>query len=327
MEKCRKKFHKAISLKHLIFLTLSTLITGCSMTKLTVNQTVKVFAAASQTFDKEADLGLADAGIMANLKTFEGLLEIAPDNEELLTLTARSFALYAFGFVEDTMEAAEAAGNFQMQAEMRARAIDFYGRSKRYGLKRLSKADKAFPKVFDGDIETLERALRKLKKKHLPALFWTAYAWGGLINLQQDDPMQLVDLAKVELVMRRVIELDETFFFGGAHLFYGVYYGSRSPQIGGDPELAKRHLQKVDEMNSGKLLIGKFFLARYYAYPTQNRALYEKTLQEIIDAPIDIFPEQRIVNAVAKARAKRWITQTDALFGEDLEENGGNEGK
>lgn len=298
-----------------IFLIL-LILTGCSMTKLTVNQTVKVFAAASQTFDKETDLALADAGIMANLKTFEGLLEISPDNEQLLILTARSFASYAFAFVEDKMEVAAALEDYRTEAEMRARAIDYYGRSKQYGLKLLSKANKAFPPVLDENIETLEGALKKLQQKHLPALFWTAYAWGGSINLQQDDPMEVVDLAKVELMMKRVIELDETFFWGGAHLFYGIYYGSRSLQLGGDPERAKKHLQRVDEINDGRFLLSKLFLARYYAYSIQDRDLYQRALQEIIDAPIDIFPEQRIANAVAKARAKRWIAQVDNLFDE-----------
>ena len=196
----------------LIFFLILPILTGCSMTKLTVNQTVKVFAAASQTFDKETDLVLADAGIMANLKTFEGLLEISPDNEQLLILTARSFASYVFAFVEDKMEVAAALEDYRTEAEMRARAIDYYGRSKQYGLKLLSKANKAFPPVLDENIEMLEHALKKLQQKHLPSLFGTAYAWGGSINLQQDDPMEVVDLAKVELMMKRVIELDETFF-------------------------------------------------------------------------------------------------------------------
>ena len=320
------KNFKTIYRTNLILFILPILITGCSMTKLTVNQTAKVFAEASRTFDKEADLALADAGIMANLKTFEGLLEIVPDNEQLLRLAARSFALYAFAFVEDKMEGAEAAGDFQTQAEMHARAIDFYGRSKGYGSKLLSKANSAFPQVFDEDVERLEMALKKLKKKHLPALFWTAYAWGGMINLQQDDPMLLVDLAKVEMMMGRIIEIDESFFSGGAHLFYSVYYGSRSPQLGGEPDKVKMHLQKVDEINNGKFLLSKFFLARYYAYPVQDRALYEKALREIIDASIDIFPEQRIANAVAKARAKRWLAQTDDLFGEaEVDDSAGTE--
>lgn len=298
----------------IVVLTFLTLwCNGCSMTKLTVNQTAKVFAKASPTFDKEADLELADLGIMANLKTLEGLLEVHPDNEELLLINARSFALYAFAFVEDKMERAK---DLQTESEIKARALDFYERGRGYGLKLLSKARKEFPKAVDGDVETLQSALKKLKKKHVPGLFWTAYSWGGAINLQQDNPMQLVNLSKVELMMRRVIELDEAFFYGGAHLFYGAFYGSLPPLLGGNPEKVKEHLQRVDQINDGKFLLSKLFLARYYAYPLQDRVLYKSLLQEIIEAPIDIFPEQRLANAVAKARAKYWLTKMDELFGD-----------
>jgi hypothetical protein len=290
---------------------------GCSMTQLTVNQTAKVFAKASPTFDKESDLELADLGIMANLKTLEGLLEVHPDNEELLLINARSFALYAFAFVEEKLEKAAAEGDLQTQAEIKARAIDFYERGRGYGLRLLLKAQKEFPKVINGDTERLQSALKKLKKKHVPGLFWTAYAWGGAINLQQDNPAQLVNLSKVELMMRRVIELDESFFFGGAHLFYAAYYGSLPPLLGGNPEKVKEHLQRVDQISGGKFLLSKLFLARYYAYPLQDRSLYKSLLQQILEAPIDIFPEQRLANAVAKARAKRWISQMDELFGEE----------
>ena len=307
---------RAIYLNIFIVFMFSVVIVGCNTTKLTVNQTVKVFAQASKTYDKEADLMLADAGIRSNLKTFEGLQEIVPENERLLTLTARSFASYAFGFVEDKMETAAAVGDLQTEAEMRERAIDFYGRSKRSGFKALSKANSKFREALNGDQEKLERALKRFKKKHVPALFWTAYAWGRSINLQQDNPMLLVDLANVEIMMRRVIELDESFYFGGAHLFFSAYYGSRSPQLGGKPEKVKQHLQKVDEINNGKFQFSKLFLARYYAYPLHDRALYEKTLQEILDAPIDVFPEHKISTAIAKARAERWLAQTDDVFGE-----------
>lgn len=298
----------------IVVLTFLTLwCNGCSMTKLTVNQTAKVFAKASPTFDKESDLELADLGIMANLKTLEGLLEVHPDNEELLLINARSFALYAFAFVEDKMERAK---DLQTETEIKARALDFYERGRGYGLKLLSKARKEFPKAVDGDAETLQSALKKLKKKHVPGLFWSAYAWGGAINLQQDNPMQLVNLSKVELMMRRVIELDESFFFGGAHLFYAAYYGSLPPLLGGNPEKVKEHLQRVDQINNDKFLLSKLFLARYYAYPLQDRSLYKSLLQQILEAPIDIFPEQRLANAVAKARAKYWLTKMDELFGD-----------
>ena len=87
--------------------------------------------------------------------------------------------------------------------------------------------------------------------------------------------MEVVDLAKVELMMKRVIELDGTFFWGGAHLFYGIYPGRRSPQLGGDPERSKKHLQRIDEINDGRFLLSELFLA---AYSIQDRDLYQKVV-------------------------------------------------
>ena len=50
--------------------------------------------------------------------------------------------------------------------------------------------------------------------------------------------------------------------------------------------------------------------------PSRIAISTKRSLQEIIDAPINIFPEQRIANTVAKTRARRWITQADELFDE-----------
>ena len=132
--------------------------------------------------------------------------------------------------------------------------------------------------------------------------------------------MQVIDLARVELMMRRVLELDETFYFGSAHLFYAVYYGDRSPAIGGDPEKAKESIDKVDKLNDGKFLMTKFYLARYYAYPKQDVKLYKQALQEVIDAPEDIYPGEEAATALAKSRAKRWLAQADMLFDPEMEE-------
>ena len=134
--------------------------------------------------------------------------------------------------------------------------------------------------------------------------------------------MQVIDLARVELMMGRVLELDETFYFGSAHLFYAVYYGDRAPTIGGDPEKAKEHIAHVDRINDGKFLMSKLYLARYYAYPKQDLKLYKQSLQEVLDAPSDIYPGEEAATSLAKSRSKRWLDQADVLFDPELEEGG-----
>jgi len=35
------------------------------------------------------------------------------------------------------------------------------------------------------------------------------------------------ELPRVEWMMKRALELDEGFYYGGPHLFMGIWYGSR----------------------------------------------------------------------------------------------------
>ncbi len=288
----------------IVFLLLLLIsVSGCGLSKLA-------------NIQKEGDLAVVETTLEKNLKTLERLAKLG--NKSLIVKTSRAHASYS-GFLEDKMEDAEIAGDIQTAEEMRNKAIAHYARSEMYAFKALAKSNKLFKKGRSVDSESFENALQKLKKKDVEPIFWAAYSVGRGISLQKDDPMQIIDLARVELMMRRVLELDETFYFGSAHLFYAVYYGDRSPAIGGDPEMAKEHIDKVDEINDGKFLMSKFYLARYYAYPKLDIELYKNSLQSVIDAPADFYPGEEAATSIAKARAKRWLSQTDVLFGIEME--------
>ena len=282
----------------LLLLLLPIFLGGCGLAKLSRIQS-------------EGNLVVVESTLAKNLGTLERLAKTG--NSGLITKTARAHASYS-GFLEDKMEDAEIAGNFDTAAEMRSQAIGHYVRAEEYAFKVLAKSDETFKDARNVALDDLKGALQKLKKKQVEPLFWAAYAMARGISLQKDDPMQVIDLDRVEAMMQRVLALDDTFYFGSAYLFYAVYYGDRSPAIGGDPEKAKEYLDKVDELNDGKFLLAKFYRARYYAYPKQDIQLYKHMLQEVIDAPDDIFPGEEAATALAKSRAKRWLGQTDMLF-------------
>ena len=294
------KFYFRISL--LLFLPI--FLGGCGLAKLA-------------SIQKEGDLAVVEATLEGNIGTLERISKIG--NKGLIIKTARAYSSYA-GFIEDKMEEAEIAGDYETADAMRAQAIDLYIRAEGYALKALAKSDKTFSEARTVDIEVFEKALQKLKKEDVEPLFWAAYSIARGISLQKDDPMQVIDLARVELMMGRVLELDETFYFGSAHLFYTVYYGDRAPTIGGDPEKAKEHIEHVDRINDGKFLMSKYYLARYYAYPKQDMKLYKQSLQEVLDAPSDIYPGEEAATSLAKSRAKRWLDQADDLFDPEMEE-------
>ncbi len=293
---------KTIYLRLVLLLLLPVVVGGCGLSKLSKIQ-------------QEGDLEVVETTLEKNLKTLERLSKLSR-SKSLTVKTARAHSSYS-GFREDRMEEAELAGDTETAEKMREQAIYHYQRSEMYAFKVLTKSDKIFKKGRAIDKDVFETALQQLKKKDVEPLFWAAYSIARGISLQKDDPMQIIELNRVELMMRRVLELDEKFYFGSAHLFYAVYYGDRSPAVGGDPEKAKEHIDRVDEINDGKFLLSKFYLARYYAYPKQDVELFKTSLQKIIDAPDDMYPGEEAATALAKSRAQRLLSQVDTLF--DLE--------
>ena len=51
--------------------------------------------------------------------------------------------------------------------------------------------------------------------------------------------------------------------------------------LGGDPAKAKKYLERAIEISSGRYLMPKFMLAKYYYVSIQDRELFVNTLQEI----------------------------------------------
>jgi len=115
-------------------------------------------------------------------------------------------------------------------------------------------------------------------------------------------------------MMETVLALDETFYYGGPHLFLGTILASRSPILGGDPQKANEHFIASLQISHEKFLLTKYFYARTYAVQVQDRDLFKRLLQEILSAPDDLLPEQRLANEIAKVKARRLLNQAEDLF-------------
>jgi len=274
------------------------LISGCSINKLAINATGSIIEYGMDALMEESDLIFAEESAPGNLKLLEGLIKADPENEKLLIAAARGFFGYALAFIED---------------KNKERAKIFYKRGKDYGLRVLLKK-KRFNEAFNNDIDNFNQSLESFGRDDVPALFWTGFNWGSWINMNLDLPEALVDIPKVESIMRRVMELDETYYYGGVHLFFGISYGSRSRILGGNLEKARVHFDMAEKISKGNFLIDYYYQAKYYAMPIQDRSLFESLLQKVITSPPDLLPEQRLINEVAKVKAKNLLYKIDEYF-------------
>jgi len=280
---------------------------ACSPRRFLFNKVSDAFDAGITTVYEEGDLELAEQFLSGNLEKIVILVSKDPHNPRLNFLAAQAFGAYAMAFVEE-------------QNPMRATAL--YQRGLRYAFKALPKK-----KAFTQSIKPNELAviLPKYDKSEVPQLFWVGYNWGMYILQNLDQPRILGDLAKVEMVMNRVMELNPAYNFGGADLFYGSFYAARPPLLGGNPELGQQHFLKNIERNPD-FLMTKLYYARYYAVQVQDKALFDSLLNEIESFDIDSAPEIRLFNALAKQKAAN-LRLNPELFLEPDDSSEKNEGE
>jgi len=280
----------------ILAITISTL-SACSMNKMMVNMSLPMIEGGIEAMNQEPDLQLAEDSMPANISMLNGMIHLDPENIQLHIYAAQAYYGLSYGFNEDTS---------------RKRANTFYLRGLKHGLTALKLNGLANVKKLSND--ELEKNLQKLNKDDVPALFWTASNWAKWIDLNRNDPASLIQLAKPTAMMQRVIELDENFYYGGAHMYFGVYYGARAPMFGGDFKKSKQHFSQARTINDDKLLIVDLLQAQYLSRQMYDQNDFHTRLTKVIDAPEDIYPELTLLNQIAKRKARLLLKQEGKWF-------------
>ncbi|OQY26718.1 MAG: hypothetical protein B6244_12855 [Candidatus Cloacimonetes bacterium 4572_55] len=289
-------------MKRTLFFILSIFLlatNGCSINKIAVGVMDDILQNGVTAMSEESDVQLAKDAFPGNLKLLEALIKSDPENTDVLLMAAQGYGGYAIAFVEE---------------EDPERASKLYLRGKKYALMALQQKNKSIYQSLEKPLADFENELMKAKKKDTPWLFWLAYNWISYINLNKTSVRAIGDLPKVLAIMERVIELDPGYYYGGAHLSLGAYYGSLPKMMGGDPEIAKNHFQKAMELTDHKFLLTKVYFAQFYARNVFDEELFDSLLNGVIEAPDDILPEQNLTNMIAKQRARRLLAQKEELF-------------
>jgi hypothetical protein len=272
---------------------------GCgSIKKVAINSQVTTFEDITALFNENNDPQTVKEALPTILVLMDGMVDMSPKNKDLLALAAQAYCAYSLAFVED---------------EDPKRASKLYIKGRDYGLQAL-KQKRSFRKALEKPGSDFNAAVEKFGKSWVPALFWTGACWGSYINLNKTDVKTLFDVPKVRALMNRVIEKDEDYFYGGAHLFLGSYYASMPSLMGGGADKANAEFQRAFEISENKFLMHHLFYAKYYAVLIQDQELFEQELQMILDAPNDILPEQRLGTYVTKEKAQVLINNTDDYF-------------
>ncbi len=274
---------------------------GCAAMRnqMTVNNIKPMMTHIRAAVNKSSDVDLVKAAMPASLVQMDGLIELVPDDRDLLLRAAETNQGYAALFLQDSDP---------------AMAAKYFKKARDYALRAL-RQNRRMDEALDQGTEEFLAALKTVDAEEVPALYFSAGTWMSWIGLAyKDKPEVLSDLGKITAMLDRVIELDETFNYGAAHAVLGVYYASRPEQFGGRPEDAAFHFQQAFAISKEKFLLWQVLYARYYAVQAKDRELFVNILNKVLAAPDDLLVERNFVNAVAKRKAKLLLEKADTFF-------------
>ena len=289
---------------------------GCSAKHMAVDQIATMVDTGMTAFESDDDMQLLKSAFPANIKLLEAMLVNQPDNYKMHVLLSRLYGSYAFAFPETEMEIAAYTASEDDSGEdptlLRTAADRYYRKGVQYALGALElKYPGIRQKLKDKALSA--ESIAGIKMKESPALFWYGFNLGAHINLNKNSVRALSKVHLVVKAMNRVIELDPAYYHGGAHLFFLVWYGSRSPMMGGSQPKAKKHYLKAKEISGGQLLLADLYYARFCLYQQGNRVAFQKTLARVIQQK-DKARDLRMLNAVAAVRARAYLDAVDDFF-------------
>lgn len=283
-------------MKYVIYLlvSVSCILSGCSA--LVSSKVQKFGQDFSSAILESDDPVMIQQALPAYLLLLDGLIKNQPQNVTLLNAAAKLNTAYASAFVQDL-----------------PRSQSLNDKAFKYAVEAVCLQKKSLCQLQKAPIDELAPSLALATKQDVAALFTLGSVWASWIQQHSDDWNAIADLARVKMIMNRVLELDETYQQGEAHLYLGVLATLLSPALGGQPEVGKRHFERALVLSQQKNLIVKVYYAKNYARGIFDRELHDKLLNEVLSS--DPRGSQfTLSNILAQQQAKTLLQSADDYF-------------
>lgn len=237
-------------------------------------------------------------GAPSYLLLIDGLIQGDPEDPGRLLAGARLYGAYSSIFV----------------TEDQARNKRLISRAKDYSRRALCKELSDLCAVLDSPFDVFKPVLDEIDDTDdVAMLHTTAVVWVAWVKAHKDDWAAVADLAKVKAMMQKVIELDESYDRGSAHLYMGLLNTLLPAALGGKPEEARVSFERSIELSKGRDLMRKVHFAERYARLVFNKKLHDRLLNDVINAQ----PNESgltLMNVMAQKRANELLKSGKEYF-------------
>lgn len=265
-------------------------------------------SSTASTFARDDDPEFVRLAAPSNLKMVEMLLDQAPAHPGLLMTACSGFTQYAYAFLHSESEMVEPPGGPEA-GDLAGRAAAMYIRARGYCARALEGRHPGSRATLAADPK---RLLASATRDDVPALYWTAVAWGAELSLSNARLLRLGELATVRMLLSRALELDDAWQGGAIHEAF-ITLDGMPLLLGGNAARARAHFDRAVALSKGKSAFAYLALAESVARPAGDRAGFEALLRSCLaieGAP----PELRLANLVAQKRARFLLDRRSRLF-------------
>jgi tetratricopeptide (TPR) repeat protein len=235
------------------------------------------------------------AELQRAIAQWEAALAQKPDDVATLGHLSRAYYLLSDGFLRKPEDKAAYLANME--------------KGTGYGERGLAAASPAFKaKVKDG--EKVEEAIKLVGRDGLEPMYWYVVNLGKWARAKGLAAL-LGNKDRAKGVMTRALELDETFFHGAPHRYFGAYWALLP--VGRDLDKSKQHFEKslaIAPNYAGTRVL----MAETYAVKKQDKALFDRLLAEVLALPDDAIPGLEPETRIEKDKARELQAKANELF-------------
>jgi hypothetical protein len=268
--------------------------TGCSsiMSSATAGMAEDLSASILDQEDPE----LVREAVPAFLLLLDSMVRSSPDNPATLGAAAELYAAYGIAFNDDPE---------------RAKVLTRQARD--YGRRALCADATDACGIEDLAFDDYERRIMAVDDRAAASLY--SYSVGSLayIRAHSADFVALADLPKIEVALRRLLDIDAGSDAASVNMYLGILNTLRPPALGGQPEKGRDYFEAALQLAGDRDLSIKVEYARGYARLLYERELHDRLLNEVLAAEVQ-QPGYTLMNSLAHEQARELLAGADEYF-------------
>jgi predicted anti-sigma-YlaC factor YlaD len=288
-------------------------VPACSIRRFAVNRIGDSLASASgSSFQEDDDPELVGQALPFGLKLIESLLKESPKHRGLLIAACQGFSLYSWAYVQQEADRI-ATEDIERANLLRARSRRLYLRALAYGSRALEAAHPGIAATLARDPDA---AVAIARRRDVPLLYWNAAALGLAISVSRSDAEMLSRLPEVEALLRRALELDESWQQGTLHEFQ-IVFATTKPGAAPDASRLKKHFDRAVELSGGARSSVYTTWAETVSVRRQDRREFRTMLDRALAVEPGKAEQWTLLNEVSQRRARWLLSRIDELFLEE----------